>query len=101
LDDLIATICATTGPRVVPTYRFAHATVTVVKRTTGQVSPEIDVELRGDRHETTVTRSKPTRRLAEHTTPYRNTFVVTKAGGYWLVCGNRTDPRTSTCVTTT
>jgi len=101
LDDLIATICATTGPLVVPTFRFTHATVTVVKRTRGQVFPEIDVELRGERHETTVTRSNPPRQLAEHTIPYRNTFVVTKGGGYWLVCGNRTDPRTSTCVTTT
>jgi len=101
VDDLITTICATTGPLVVPAFRFAHATVSVVKRATGQVFPEIDVELQGARHETTFTRSKPTRRLAEHTTPYRNTFVVTKGGGYWLICGNRTDRRTSTCVTTT
>lgn len=101
LDTLITTICATRGPLVVPRYEFTHATVTVAKRTTGQVFPEINVELQGDVHKTTITRSKPPRQLAAATHPSRNTLVVTKAGGYWLICGDRSDPRTSTCPTTT
>ena len=68
---------------------------------TGQVFPEIDVELHGDVHETTITRAKPPRQLNEHTSRYRNTLVVTKADGYWLICGYRSDPRTSGCVTAT
>ncbi len=76
LDSLISTICATTGPLVVPTYRFDHATVTVAKRAIGQVFPEIDVALQGEQRETTITRSTPPRQVAERVTPFRNTFVV-------------------------
>jgi Na+-translocating ferredoxin:NAD+ oxidoreductase RnfD subunit len=101
LDDLITAICSTSGPLVVSTYQFTHATVTIAKRATGQVFPEIDVELQGEIHERTITRSKPRLQLREHITPYRHTLVVTKAGGYWLICGYRSDPRTSACVTAT
>ncbi len=101
LDNLISTICSATGPLVVATYHLTAATVTVAKRTTGQVFPEIDVELRGVVDETTFTRSKTPRRLADHAGRYLNTFVVTKAGGHWLICGNRSDPRTAACVTAT
>jgi hypothetical protein len=99
LDDLITTICATTGPIVISSYRFNRATVTVAKRATGQVFPEIDVELQGSKRETTITRSNPPRQLSEHITPYRDTLVVTKTGRYWLICGPRADRRTSTCIT--
>jgi Na+-translocating ferredoxin:NAD+ oxidoreductase RnfD subunit len=101
LDDLISTICTGTGRQVVATYHFTTATVTVAKRATGQVFPEIDVALQGDRHETTITRSTPRRQLAERVGDYRNTFVVTKVAGDWLICGNRSDPRTAACVTVT
>ena len=101
IDELIATICATKGPLVVSSYHISQATVAIAKRTSGQVFPEIDVELAGAVHTTTLTRSRPTSQTTEHTTPYRNTLVVTKADGYWLICGNRTDPRTSACATAT
>jgi hypothetical protein len=101
LDDLVSTICSGTGPFVVASYHFTGASVAVAKRATGQVFPEIDVELQGDIHETTVTRSIPPRQLAAHAGRYRNTFVVTEAGGSWLICGNRSDRRTAACVTTT
>jgi len=101
LDNLISTICSATGPLVAATYHLTAATVIVAKRTTGQVFPEIDVELRGVVHETTFTRSNTPRRLADHARRYLNTLVVTKAGGHWLICGNRSDPRTAACVTTT
>lgn len=99
-DSLISVICATSGALVVPTFRFAHATVTIAKRVTGQVFPEIDVTVQGDLRETTITRSTPHRRLAVHAAPFRNTFVVTKLAGFWLICGYRSDRRTSSCVTT-
>jgi len=101
LDDLVSKICTATGPLVVATYHFTAATVTVAKRTTGQAFPEIDVELQGDIHQTTVTRSMPPRPLAARAGHYRNTFVVAQAGGVWLICGNRSDRRTAACVTTT
>ncbi len=101
LDDLITTICATTGPIVISSYRFNRATVTVAKRATGQVFPEIDVELQGNKRDTTITRSNPPRQLSEHSTPYRDTLVVTKTGRYWLICGPRADRRTATCITQT
>ncbi|MGO9875520.1 MAG: hypothetical protein ACLPVY_17160 [Acidimicrobiia bacterium] len=101
LDNLISTICSETGPLAVATYHLTAATVTVAKRTSGQVFPEIDVELQGVVHETTFTRSKTPRRLADHARRYLNTLVVTKGGGHWLICGNRSDPRTAACVTAT
>jgi len=101
LDDLITTICATTGPLIVTTYHFEHATVTITKRATGQAFPEIDITLQGDQHETTSTRSNPPRQIAERTTPFQNTFVAAKRGGYWLICGYRSDPRTANCITIT
>ncbi len=99
LESLISTICATTGPLVVPTYRFDHATVTIAKRATGQVFPEVDLTLEGDVRETTLSRSSPPRRLAATTHAFRNTFVVAKRGGFWLICGDRSDPRTRSCIT--
>jgi hypothetical protein len=101
LDDLITTACATTGPIVISSYRFNRATVTVSKRATGQVFPEIDVELQGTRRDTTITRSNPPRQLSERIIPYRDTLAVTKTGGYWLICGPRADRRTATCITQT
>ncbi len=101
LESLTVTICATTGPLLVRTYRFDHATVTTTKRATGQVFPEIDLTLQGELHETTLTRSSPARQLAQHSQAFRNTFVVAKRGGLWLICGYRSDPRTANCVTAT
>ncbi len=100
LDDLVSTICTTKGPLVVPSYHVARATVSVVKRTTGQHFPEIDVELQGDVRETILTRSAPTRRLDERTRLYDETLVVSGIGRDWLVCGHRSDRRTAACVTT-
>jgi Na+-translocating ferredoxin:NAD+ oxidoreductase RnfD subunit len=100
-DSLISTICATAGPLIVSTYHFDNATVTATKRATGQRSPEIDVTLQGERRETTLTRSAHPRQMFAHTTPFRNTFVVSQRGGYWLICGYRADPRTASCVTAT
>ncbi len=101
LDSLITTICATTEPLVVSTYHFENAIVTVTKRATGQIFPEIDLTLQGEQRETIRTRSTPRRAIAEHTTPFRKTFVVARRGGYWLICGYRSDPRTANCVTAT
>jgi hypothetical protein len=101
LDILLTTICATSAPLIVTTYHFNHATVTVTKRATGQIFPEIDLTLQGQQYETTISRSTPARQIAEHTSPFRNTFVVAKRGGYWLICGYRSDPETANCVTTT
>ena len=101
IDDLIATICASQGPLVVSSYHIAEATVTIAKRTRGQVFPEIDVALDGAVHTTTLSRSRRPHQLAEHTEQYHNTLVVTKTDDYWLICGNRSDPRTSACITTT
>jgi hypothetical protein len=101
LNDLITTICTTTGPIVTSSYRFNQATVTVAKRATGQVFPEIDVELQGTQRDTTITRSNPPRQLSDHLTPYHDTLVVTKTGHYWLICGPRADRRTATCITQT
>jgi len=101
LDDLTSTICRATGALVLASYQVTRATVTVAKRATGQVFPEIDVELQGQIHEMTVTRSIPHRQLAVRAGRYRNTFVVTNVGGFWLICGNRSDRRTAACVTAT
>ena len=101
LEDLISTICGGSSPVVVPTYHFTHAIVRVARREVGQKFPEIDVDLQGDVREATITRSNPSRRVSERQIAYRNTFVVTKAGGYWVICGNRSDRRTAACVTTT
>jgi hypothetical protein len=98
-ETLISAICATTGPFVVSTYDVVHAIVTIAKRVTGQVFPEIDVTLEGDLRETTITRSIPHRPTSEHAAAFQNTFVVTKLGGFWLVCGYRSDRRTTSCVT--
>jgi Na+-translocating ferredoxin:NAD+ oxidoreductase RnfD subunit len=100
-ESLISTICATAGPLIVSTYDFHNATVTVTKRATGQRSPEIDVTLQGERRETTLTRSAHPRQISGRTAPFRNTFVVSQRGGYWLICGYRADPRTASCVTPT
>jgi hypothetical protein len=83
-DSLISVICAT---------------VTIAKRVTGQVFPEIDVALQGEVREATITRSSPERQLGVHVAPFQNTFVVTKLAGFWLICGYRSDRRTSSCVT--
>jgi hypothetical protein len=101
LDDLVSTICTAIGPFVVASYHVTRASVAVVKRTIGQVFPEIDVELQGDMNRTTVTRTIPPRDLAARASPFRNTFVVANSGGAWLICGNRSDRRTAACVTTT
>jgi len=101
LEDLISTICGGSSPVVVPTYHFTHAIVRVARREVGQKFPEIDVDLQGDVRDATITRSNPPRRVSERQIAYRNTFVVTKAGGYWVICGNRSDRRTAACVTTT
>jgi hypothetical protein len=73
--------------------------VTVAKRATGQAFPEVDIALEGELRESTFTRSAPPRQLGERTTPFRNTFVVTKLGGFWIICGFHADPRTGFCVT--
>jgi hypothetical protein len=101
LQDLISTICAPSPKAVVPTYHFTHAVVRVARREVGQKFPEIDVDLQGDVREVTITRSNPPHPLSERHISYRNAFVVTKAAGYWLICGNRSDRRTAACVTTT
>ena len=74
--------------------------MTVAKRATGQVFPEVDVSLRGRSTERTSSRTDPTRTQSERTSPYEHTLVVARRGGYWLVCGDRSDPRTARCVTT-
>jgi len=101
LGDLIPKICATTGPLIVTAYHFDHATVTVSKRSTGQAFPEIDLTLHGDQRQTTSTRSNPIHQIVVRTTPFQRTFVVAKRGGYWLICGYRSDPRTASCTTAT
>ena len=101
VDQLVSTICSATGACVVSSYRVAAAKVAVAKRSVGQAFPEIDVQLRGVVHETTISGSSPPRTLTQRTVPFRRTFVVSEVGSTWLVCGDRSDPRTSVCVTKT
>jgi len=89
LDSLVASVCTTAGPITVPTYAFDDATVMIAKRTVGQEYPEIDITLRGQ-----------VQSAARGATAFAKTLVVAKRNGRWLVCGDRSDPRTSGCVTT-
>jgi Na+-translocating ferredoxin:NAD+ oxidoreductase RnfD subunit len=101
VDALVSKICNPTATRVVSNYRVAAAKVAVAKRSVGQAFPEIDVQLRGEVRETTLSGSSPPKILSERTVPFRRTFVVSEAGSTWLVCGDRSDARTSACITKT
>ncbi len=98
-SSLLATICANDPEFGVSTYRVTAATVTVAKRRSGQVFPEIDVDLRGRRTYTTYRRAGAPHVLHVSTSPFHEVYVVARSSTSWLVCGARTDPRTAACIT--